>query len=531
MRPRGIGSFPGDQSGAISPLYAIVLLVLIALAGVGFDYGRLMAMQSELQNAADQAALAAATQLDGRTGAMERARSAASEAFTNETRVSNDGEGRGITDFTVTFYVYDPGEEDGIGAEIPAGGDDADAAIVRVSVNGRGIFYALTPVVGAISREGVTAHAMAMLKQAACNVPPLMVCVGHLDFQVPVTKGMGLRLRGDSLAPGNYMFLDVYGGFANDELGLNKTYEGCSALENINVKTGKRGSQTDPLATRFDYFNSYNKIPCNSDGDLCPSQGVRKELVVREEITVELSDDQQLTPGSVGYPACGAAGVERDADWVAPADVKDAIAVNSVLGHKVGNFRNDDCFDLPIGSPGRCEYLGDGNWGRAQYMDANPVPGGYPTEAQDWSRYDFYRWEIAEPETRMKPKLVSYILHSPTEKGGKNKKWSQKIENYCAYSHPIFAEPYVSQDPTRDRRVLRVAVVDNCDRLEEDAHDNSLRGHSVKPNIVSWMDIFLLEPPVHSSQAFEAEVIGPALRPGGFNSFQYYSKGRAVLIR
>ena len=28
-----------------------------------------------------------------------------------------------------------------------------------------------------------------------------------------------------------------------------------------------------------------------------------------------------------------------------------------------------------------------------------------------------------------------------------------------------------------------------------------------------------------------AEVIGPALKPGGLSGFQYYGKGRAVLIR
>ena len=64
MRVRRPSRFWRDEGAAIAPLYALALFGLIGMAGVGWDYGRLMAMDSELQNAADQAALAAATQLD-----------------------------------------------------------------------------------------------------------------------------------------------------------------------------------------------------------------------------------------------------------------------------------------------------------------------------------------------------------------------------------------------------------------------------------------------------------------------------------
>ena len=62
-----------DQSGAIAPVFALALPMLIVAGGVSFDYARLAAMDSELQNAADQAALAAASQLDGLPGACLRA--------------------------------------------------------------------------------------------------------------------------------------------------------------------------------------------------------------------------------------------------------------------------------------------------------------------------------------------------------------------------------------------------------------------------------------------------------------------------
>ena len=73
MPRRSVSEFWHDEGAAIAPLYAMALLGLITAAGVGMDYGRMMAMDSELQNAADQAALAAATQLDGGDDAMTRA--------------------------------------------------------------------------------------------------------------------------------------------------------------------------------------------------------------------------------------------------------------------------------------------------------------------------------------------------------------------------------------------------------------------------------------------------------------------------
>ena len=52
------------ERAAIAPTVALSLFGLIAAGGLAFDYARLAAMDTELQNAADQAALAAATQLD-----------------------------------------------------------------------------------------------------------------------------------------------------------------------------------------------------------------------------------------------------------------------------------------------------------------------------------------------------------------------------------------------------------------------------------------------------------------------------------
>ena len=92
-----------SERAAIAPLTAMSLFGLIAVGGLAFDYARLAAMDTELQQAADQAALAAATQLDRVEGAQTRATTAiqdpddAKRLAANLTRFANDEEDAGTS--------------------------------------------------------------------------------------------------------------------------------------------------------------------------------------------------------------------------------------------------------------------------------------------------------------------------------------------------------------------------------------------------------------------------------------------------
>ncbi|WP_157846822.1 pilus assembly protein TadG-related protein [Sphingobium fuliginis] len=83
-----------STGGAVAPTVALSLFALIAAGGIAFDYARLAGMDSELQSAADQAALAAASQLDGATGACSRAANAARNLIANSSRFANDAQRR-----------------------------------------------------------------------------------------------------------------------------------------------------------------------------------------------------------------------------------------------------------------------------------------------------------------------------------------------------------------------------------------------------------------------------------------------------
>src|SRR5687767_12232606 len=64
------------QEGAVAVMVALSLGVLLGLAGIVIDVGRLFVLRSELQNAADACALAAAFELDGNANALTRAENA-----------------------------------------------------------------------------------------------------------------------------------------------------------------------------------------------------------------------------------------------------------------------------------------------------------------------------------------------------------------------------------------------------------------------------------------------------------------------
>ena len=395
MKLRVIRSFGSGKGGAIAPLYAIALLALIAIAGVAFDYGRLMAMQSELQNAADQAALAAVTQLDGKPGARERARQAARTYFVNQTRVANDDKGRAITiaDGGFTFF------SDGVAGTLATSDDDSHA--VEVAVDLREVFYALTPVVDAISSGGITASARAGLRKAVCNLPPIMVCVDHANFSIPAETGESLRMRWRSsndvapLAPGNWGFIDVKGEKGSQyELGENQSNY-CAPLENLETEPGFRSTEPVALNTRFDMPT--NQLTCQENGDFCPAQGVRKNWAIAYDATV-VSPQPTLTIADVRtLAACPAsAPTGKKAQWTPFADIQ------LIDRATADTFTMDSCF-----YNGTCSYLGDGTWGIDRYLAAHH-PGVSRSAFRTGSRYEIYKWELQSPATRLSPKIVGF---------------------------------------------------------------------------------------------------------------------------
>lgn len=550
-----VRNFSTDEGGAIAPLYALALFGIVGMAGVGFDYARVMALDTELQNAADHLALAAATQLDQKTDSIDRAETAAKNAFasttsayTNVTRLSNidddgDGNTRIIQNVSFRFwksydYTNDQAKPED---EITDKTDGREAQVVEVTIADRALRYALTPIVGAIvGRAGATA--MATMDSAYCKVPPMMVCVPNSGFGAydPVTgtvanKGQGARLHmlpngaPDSNMPsGLFGFLQFPypgpGGNPNTTLGWNVTNPGCTGTA-VNSEPGVQDSEDEALNTRFDLYRASAPSCDPSTGDFCPSKNATKDVFIENSVPGNFNVKADAIAAAQAA-TCGSVG--NKPSWTTYDSIDKTNPKVDVSGLSNPGYPRDTCHL----SGGSCSAntFGDGVWNIQNYLmtahraavDTNNdgVLDTYPAGLSSSStRYDVYKWENTDSDSNGAPDNVAASLKAGyTITEGNSGKFTAKY--YCAYPRPVTGTGIAPPTTIKDRRVLSVAAVD-CTGLKPNSEVNILR----------YIDMFLVRPSEQGgNKEFYVEVIGEDVG-AGTNNFQLYTKRKAVLIR
>lgn len=518
MRRRLFGP-GGDESAAVAPTVALSLFALIGAGGIAFDYARLASMDTELQNAADQAALAAATQLDKETGACARAATAAESLVANQTLFANDGGGSAVTVFArdtngnaipeltcdavgnVQFY-QDKAKT------IPAT-TDADARFVQVFVNGRVANYALTPVVAAFNSGTIAAAAYAGLGSAICKVPPLMICNPNPGTEFPVTPGVGVKVvahqNGQSWAAGDFGFLNVgqSNNGAPDLLGAMAYQDAtltCQDVETGDVDTGATVPAIDAANTRFDIYNfasgSGSTLGACYSGSCPAAANVTKDLIHpstnftgNNACKIHNSGWQMVDPLTDGFwPRAPQSGD-------GPMTQIDANGTIIAMGLPRDNKHYESYDSTLCGGSRIC----DGAWARGDYFNKYH-PTTQPANPSTITRYETYLWEIANGSIPSDATAGQY--GSPQCSTG-------------------------SLDPTRDRRVFTVAVADNC---------GSLSGTSVPVQIGKWVDMFFVEPGVNDrgngslNDEIYLEVIGEADVSGDGTNAQIIRRDVPYLI-
>jgi Flp pilus assembly protein TadG len=509
-----------EESGAIASVYALALPALIAVGGIAFDYARLAAMDSELQNAADQSALAAVTQLDGRAGACSRASGTAVSFVTNQARMANDGIAPAVTingetacDSTGKIRFWQNS------AKTQPATNDANARFVEITVNARTAEYILTPVVGAFSSGAIDATAMAGLGSAICRVPPVMLCNPQEstdpNFTITDYIGDGVRLvandGGGAYGPGLFGFLETGAGNGAQALSqaLGRTVPPGDCVESTGVEpsSGNMVSVRDAMNTRFDiYANGLNQA-CDNDGSLCPpSLNTRKDVLISGNNPAGQAPFQggngnggniwrlPTNPDTQHYPP------------VALTTVR-TLAQNEINQLWPMGFPRDICH--ATSTTGSCggaaaDRIGDGVWDRNAYFRSNDA--SYPTvptagDLNNWfgtttpTRYEVYRWEIANAATRLVTQTVGG--------NGNNARTS--------YGQPVNRTGITPSNSTVDRRRLSVAVI-NCTA-------NGVRSSSTNVPVEKWIDVFLVEPTLPRSRTENSdiyvEVIGETATAGG----------------
>ncbi len=492
-----------NQDGAVAATYALGLIPLIAVIGLGFDYARMVGMDTELQNAADQAALAGATQLDQTPTSMTRAINAATgDLVSNSTILSNDGAGAtvDITD-TATQIIFYANKTD---AEARNNGftntaDYAQARYVEVIVDTRDANYAFTPIVGAFAGS-LKAAATAGIGSAICRIPPLMVCNPEEEEDastetpfVPANyQGIGLLAKpggGSKWTPGNYGYLDLG---TNGAVGVRKALGGepegnclsqsgvdADDAATVDTQTGNIASGPQALNTRFDVYSTQGCV----SGSICrPSLNSRKDLMRALNNTpatgksCDIHKNGWKEPPNAYHPTDGAADFLGDIDS---------------MGHP-----RDKCHAVQDGASNNCrtDPFGDGVWDRNAYFKTHHGTTGNAwtslfsagdislfessSSVSNVSRFDVYKWEERAPATR--------LFDTPIGATG---------STLVTRNQPVCGSQYgfsTASDPT-DRRRISIAVV-NCS-----LHD--VKGNSKDVPVQTWMDVFLVQPSYDRGQA------------------------------
>lgn len=530
-----------DDHAAVAPTVALSLFGLLGAGGLAFDYARMAALDTELQNAADQAALAAATQLDGSAGARARATAAAQSLLRNTSLFADAtnataGDERRITVPTVRFYTSYNETTDVAGAESSGGSADQDSHVVIVTVGARRAAFALTPIVGLFSSGDLSAQAVASLSSAICQVPPLMFCAPNADFPTVNDIGKGVLLepgpKVGSWTSGNYGYLDFGNGASGVKTNLGKNNDGQACIDGsagIPTEPGNQASVTSALNSRFDLYAGSATTCDSATGDFCPSANVRKDLAITEEAEVVGPAAPAAPPAN---PGCGAVG----AKVIGTSNTTDSHGF--VLQTPPRGLPRDTCHTngtCPISTP----KFGDGVWDRDTYVSANfgtsttasAIAAASGTIASKLTRWQVYSWELADKTARL-PKKSADLTPStiPYKKIGSTGTGTYTFTNRCEYPQPKTGTGVASSSTQKDRRLLTVAVV-NC------------AGASGKfdADVLRFADMFLVEPSLTRTtptspyatgkEQIYAEIVGVAKRPNGNSSFQYYLRQRARLLR
>ena len=539
---RSLKRFCGNEDGAVAPTLALSLFALTAAGGVAFDYARMASMDTELQGAADQAALAAASQLDGQTNACARAAAAAQSMLTNYTYMSNDHAG-----LTVTIPSEPTCDASGrvrfwqdVG-KTKAATSDANAKFVEVQADPRQAHFALTPVVGAMSSGQISGIAFAGLDSAICKVPPLMLCnpneTDDPDFTIANYVGKGIRLiandGGGTYGPGNFGFLDTGAGNGASTLrqllGGSNVPGDCVSGSTVDTQTGSIISVRDALNTRFGIYDQGLNNACGNAGSLCPpSANIRKDLVL---------DGAGNTFAKVGMTNNNNGWKEAGNPYPGAANIINSTGSNyhdlndtEIASIAPMGYPEDECHAFGSTNIGACAAgrIGDGSWDRYAYFKSNST--NYTTTETTTraalntflnntfgtttpTRYQIYQWEMNNAASRLNSQAAPTSLN--------------------AYSRPadLAGEPAsISPSATQvDRRILTVAVI-NCST-------EGVSGHTTGVNVIKFIDIFLVQPALARSLGMRTEngdvyveVIGTTQNATNEGAIQLVKKSVPYLI-
>ncbi len=517
-----------DVRGTVAVYVAICAPILLGIGALTIDLSRLMTVNTQLQSAADAAALAGARELNRFAGAMDRARAVAADAVANRQTFATGGADVAIEPSDcadppvapcIRFLKDLPASDADPITALDLAATDEEARFIDVHVAARTVTNVLIRLVGGPATASTSATAVAGNDPVICNIPPMFMCnptedpdntnlEASVDYVALEGRQMELFHQGGGgfLTPGNFGLLCPLGTENDTNCGANSVRDAlasttgtCIGLESVTTKTGVNLQMVRTgMNARIDYWTAQAKDngnnPWRQQDKFIPAANVTQGAEPPNNAggnaaRCEYSD----------LPATQAMGLPRD------------------------QCHMDDNCDVVPGNINGNTRVGDGNWEYQEYFrinhgcdqSANPTckPADWDavTNAADWppTRYEIYRYELErEPETIVMPAQTIY-----DSAGNPNGTTAENGHAQCFQGTPPEIPGYsYYPDKVRDltllgdRRVLPIAVAD-CYALE--ANGISTNGKfSFKPAELVYVFLTeLVENPPNSE--IYAEILGP----------------------
>ncbi len=290
-----------DTSGLIAPYVAVMLPVLVGFSMLAVDASRFMSLQTQMQAAADNLALAGARELNKQSGAQTRAVSAMANAYASA-KSANTTVGMGSSPtltYTHTFYSSLNAASSGIGGTAATG--DGDSKYVSVTVAPQTVSTIFpASFLNAVALNSFSAGASAVAGFGGislCGVAPIFICnpyetSGMTDAAATAaintawadaaTLRKQMKLSTASTpSPGNFGWVVTAGCTNSDTTCLRKAIlnpkGACYNKTGIYLNTGSTTNNMGFFDTRFDIYSNQVQpgnlaTPANSP----PAINVRK---------------------------------------------------------------------------------------------------------------------------------------------------------------------------------------------------------------------------------------------------------------
>jgi hypothetical protein len=518
-------SLARNVRGSVAVYVAIVAPVLLGIGALSVDLGRLMTVNTELQSAADAAALAGARELDRFAGARDNARAVAAGAVANLQTFATGGADVAVDTTNcadppvppcIRFLKSLPADDGDPITALNLATSDEETRFIDVHIGARTTTNALIRLVGGPATASTSASAIAGNDQVICNVPPMFMCnpsepPGNTDLQLPVDtaalEGRQLELfhqgSGGLLTPGNFGLLCPLGTEGQTNCGANSVRDAlasttgtCVSLESVTTKTGVTLQMVRTgINARHDYWTNQAKdddnVPWRQQDEFMPAANVTQGA---EPPNSAGGNSARCEYGDL--PAAQAMGLPRD------------------QCHIFG-----PCADpLFFGNP----RVGDGNWDYKEYFRINhgcdqsanstckPADWDVVTSAASWppKRFEVYRYELERtPDAVVSP---GQTIYASTDNPAATTAENGHAECFQGTPPPVPGYNYYP-DKVRDltlladRRIMPVAVA-NCYALE--ANGISTNGKfSFQPAELVY--VFLTEPMRNPSDSeIYVEILG-----------------------